>query len=160
MDSQRRREKGMKNFVRQFRRLRNAERKCCLRQIQVPQQSSRSTCRSVHDRNKASQQRLQIFRHGRVVRYCIVFGPNSRKARERLINEGATLKFSKAIDIARRVETSKATLEMESTKQIGRVQNPNKLETRKCSDFGGKWHGKSTSFPAHGQKIPESQPLC
>ena len=98
----------------------------------------------------------RFFRHGRVVRYRIVFGPNSRKVRERLINEGATLKLSKAIDIARTVETSKATLEMESTKQIGRVQNSNKLETRKCSDFGGKLHGKSTSFPAHGQKFQKA----
>ena len=98
----------------------------------------------------------RFFRHGRVVRYRIVFGPNSRKVRERLINEGATLKLSKTIDIARTVETSKATLEMESTKQIGRVQNSNKPETRKCSDFGGKLHGKSTSFPAHGQKFQKA----
>ena len=138
--------------------------------MQVPQQSSRSTCRSVRDRTKykASRQRLRIFRHGRDDRYCIVFGPNSRKVRKRLINEGATLKLSKA------VETSKATLESmrRHTNEVHSVRKnprdgkhqadrkspkPNQAgDTRKCSGFGGKLHGKSTSFPAYGQKCQKA----
>ena len=46
-----------------------------------------------------------------MIRDRIVFGTSSRKVRERLINEGATLTLSKAIDSARTVETSKSTLE-------------------------------------------------
>ena len=84
-----------------------------------------------------------------MIRDRIVFGTSSRKVRERLINEGATLTLSKAIDIARTVETSKATLEsmekqtieVHSVRRFPRDGQKSKQsgDTRKCGNCGGKW---------------------
>ena len=102
-----------------------------------------------------------------MIRDRIVFGTSSRKVRERLINEGATLTLSKAIDIARTVETFKATLES-MEKQTSEVYSIRRFprdgqkskqsgDTRKCGNCGGKWHDKAASCPAYGQKCQKCQ---
>ncbi len=50
-----------------------------------------------------------------MIRDRIVFGTNSMKVRERLINEGASLTMDKAVQIAQNVEYSKQQLSSMAT---------------------------------------------
>ena len=82
-----------------------------------------------------------------MIRDRIVFGTNSRKIREKLINEGKELTLDKAIDIARTYEMSQSQMEAgdEAVHSVNRDQQPRKnspkppteqLQRGKCGRCG------------------------
>ena len=66
-----------------------------------------------------------------MIRDRIVFGTNSRKIREKLINEGKELTFDKATDIARTYKMSQSQMKSmeagdEAVHSVNRDQQPRK----------------------------------
>ena len=98
-----------------------------------------------------------------MIRDRIVFGTNSRKIREKLINEGKELSLDKAVDIARTYEMSQSQMKSmeagdESVHSVNRDQRPRKyppkpptepLQRGTCGRCG-KTHAKN-SCPAMGK---------
>ena len=98
-----------------------------------------------------------------MIRDRIVFGTNSRKIREKLINEGKELTLDKAIDIARTYEMSHSQMKSmeagdEAVHSVNRDQRPRKnspkspkepLQRGTCGRCG-KTHAKN-SCPAMGK---------
>ena len=85
-----------------------------------------------------------------MIRDRIVFGTNSRKIREKLINEGKELTFDKATDIARTYKMSQSQMKSmeagdEAVHSVNRDQQPRKnspkppteqLQRGKCGRCG------------------------
>ena len=98
-----------------------------------------------------------------MIRGRIVFGTNSRKIREKLINEGKELTLDKAVDIARTYEMSQSQMKSmeagdEAVHSVNRGQRSRKDPPRPPTEPGqrgscgrcGKSHAKD-SCPAMGK---------
>ena len=97
----------------------------------------------------------------KMVRDGIVFGTNSAKVREKLINVGSELTLEKAVDVGRLHEISKAQLQSMAVGLPGGEQTVNKLSggkttskaSHQCGKCGGRHNFKDKeACPAKGKE--------